>query len=135
MKGAWPYIRPANWQIHPWTSDWYKLQPWEEENGFDFYWNAGLRRYGGDLQGILDKLDYLKDIGINAIYLNPLFESPSLHKYDASMYHHIDNNFGPNPNIDKEIWQQEDPGDPATWKWTTADSLFLHQFATARFRL
>ena len=126
MKGAWPYIRPANWQIHPWTSDWYKLQPWEEETGFDFYWNAGLRRYGGDLQGILDKLDYLKDIGINAIYLNPLFESPSLHKYDVSMYHHIDNNFGPYPNIDREIWQQEDPGDPATWKWTTADSLFLH---------
>src|SRR3972149_10449650 len=116
IKGAWPYIRPANWKIHPWTSDWYKLQPWEEETGFNFYWNAGLRRYGGDLQGILDKLDYIQDLGINAIYLNPLFESPSLHKYDASMYHHIDNNFGPNPNKDKEIWQLEDPSDPATWK-------------------
>ncbi len=125
MEGAWPYIFPANWKIHPWTSDWYKLQPWEEETGNDFYWNAGLRRYGGDLQGIIDKLDYIQDLGINAIYLNPLFESPSLHKYDASMYHHIDNNFGPNPSVDREIWQQEDPSDPATWKWTTADSLFL----------
>ena len=56
MKGAWPHTIPDDWQIHPWTSDWYKLQFWEEENGHDFYWNAGLRRYGGDLQGIINKL-------------------------------------------------------------------------------
>ena len=124
MKGAWPYVQPKNWKTHPWTSDWYKLQPWEE-TGEGFYWNAGLRRYGGDLQGVLDKLDYLQELGINAIYLNPIFESPSLHKYDASMYHHIDNNFGPNPDRDREIWDQEDPGNSSTWKWTTADSLFL----------
>ena len=125
MKGAWPYVQPKNWKTHPWTSDWYKLQPWEEETGEGFYWNAGLRRYGGDLRGVLDKLDYLQELGINAIYLNPIFESPSLHKYDASMYHHIDNNFGPNPDRDREIWDQEDPGNSSTWKWTTADSLFL----------
>jgi cyclomaltodextrinase len=125
MKGAWPYVIPANWQIHPWTSDWYKLQPWEEATGHDFYWNAGLRRYGGDLQGIIDNLDYIQDLGITALYLNPIFESPSLHKYDASMFHHIDNNFGPNPELDRKIWEQENPGDPATWKWTSADSLFL----------
>ena len=125
MVGAWPYYVPEGWQNHPWTSDWYKLQPWEESTGHDFYWNTGLRRYGGDLQGVIDKLDYLKDLGINAIYLNPIFESPSLHKYDASMYHHIDNNFGPNPEKDREIWASENPGDPTTWKWTTADSLFL----------
>ena len=125
MKGAWPYSTPSDWQIHPWTSDWYKLQPWEIGTGHDFYWNAGLRRYGGDLQGIINKLDYIQDLGITAIYLNPLFESPSLHKYDASMFHHIDNNFGPNPDLDREIWKQEDPGNSATWKWTSADSLFL----------
>ena len=125
MKGAWPYSTPSDWQIHPWTSDWYKLQLWETGTGHDFYWNAGLRRYGGDLQGIINKLDYIQDLGITAIYLNPVFESPSLHKYDASMFHHIDNNFGPNPDLDREIWKQEDPGNPATWKWTSADSLFL----------
>lgn len=125
LKSAWPYSIPADWQIHPWTSDWYKLQPWETGTGQDFYWNAGLRRYGGDLQGIINKLDYIQDLGVTAIYLNPIFESPSLHKYDASMYHHIDNNFGPNPELDREIWKQEDPGNPATWKWTSADSLFL----------
>ena len=125
MQGAWPYNIPENWQVHPWTSDWYKLQPWEIETGHDFYWNAGVRRYGGDLQGIIDKLNYLQELGITAIYLNPIFESPSLHKYDASMFHHVDNNFGPNPDLDRKIWEQEYPGDPATWKWTSADSLFL----------
>ncbi len=125
LEGGWPYDVPAGWQIHPWTSDWYKLQPWEAKNGHDFYWNAGVRRYGGDLQGIINKLDYLQKLGITAIYLNPMFESPSLHKYDASMYHHIDNNFGPNPDKDRKIWAEENPGDPSTWKWTTADQLFL----------
>jgi len=125
LKGAWPYFVPEGWQIHPWTSDWYKLQPWEVKTGKDFYWNAGVRRYGGDIQGILDKLDYLKNLGITAIYLNPIFESPSLHKYDASTYHHVDYNFGPDPKADKEIVAKEDPGNPSTWPWTSADKLFL----------
>lgn len=134
MEGAWPYFVPDGWQNHPWTSDWYKLQPWEKASGHDFYWNAGVRRYGGDLQGVIDKLDYLNDLGITAIYLNPIFEAPSLHKYDASMYHHVDNNFGPNPGKDREIWASEDPGDPSTWKWTTADSLFLNLIREAHER-
>ncbi len=125
IMGGWPWTRPKQWRIHPWTSDWYKLQPWENNTGKGFYWETGLRRYGGDLQGVLDKLDYLQELGINAIYFNPLFESPSLHKYDAAMYHHIDNNFGPNPELDRRIWAEEDPSDPSTWKWTSADSLFL----------
>ncbi len=125
MEGAWPYFVPEGWQNHPWTSDWYKLHPWEVKTGKDFYWNAGVRRYGGDLQGIINKLDYLKQLGINAIYLNPIFESPSLHKYDATMYHHVDNNFGPDPEKDVAIWAQENPADPTTWNWTTADRIFL----------
>ena len=50
--------------------------------------------YGGDLKGVLDKLDYLKDLGIDAIYFNPLFVSPSSHKYDIQDYDHIDPHFG-----------------------------------------
>lgn len=125
MKGAWPYEVPAGWKISPWESDWYKLQPWEKADGHDFYWNAGIRRYGGDLQGIINHLDYLKDLGITAIYLTPIFESSSLHKYDTRMYHHVDNNFGPDPKGDEKIWESENPADPKTWKWTSADKLFL----------
>ena len=125
MKGAWPYEIPPGWKISPWGSDWYKLQPWEKADGHDFYWNAGIRRYGGDLQGIINRLDYMKNLGITAIYLTPIFESPSLHKYDTRMYHHIDNNFGPDPKGDEKIWESENPADPKTWKWTSADKLFL----------
>jgi len=134
MKGAWPYFVPDDWQIHPWTSDWYELQSWEKNTKMDFYRNAGLRRYGGDLQGIIDKLDYLKELEVTAIYINPIFESPSLHKYDASMYHHIDNNFGPDPEGDRKIWEGENPADPNTWQWTSADKLFLNLIKEAHKR-
>lgn len=126
MEGAWPYFIPENWETKSWTSDWYDLAKWEEATELDFYGDCGLRRYGGDIQGIIDKLDYLKDLGVTALYLNPVFEAPSLHKYDATMYRHIDNNFGPNPEKDEEIWSVEDPGNPDSWHWTTADTLFLH---------
>lgn len=48
------------------------------------------RFYGGDLKGIWDKLDYLKRLKVEAIYLNPIFVSPSNHKYDCQDYDHID---------------------------------------------
>ena len=50
--------------------------------------------YGGDLAGIIEKLDYLKELGINTIYTTPIFEAPSNHKYDTADYMKIDNNFG-----------------------------------------
>lgn len=50
--------------------------------------------YGGDLQGVLDKMDYLQDLGIDVIYFNPLFVSPSNHKYDIQDYDYIDPHFG-----------------------------------------
>lgn len=50
--------------------------------------------YGGDLQGVLDKLDYLKDLGVEVLYFNPLFVSPSNHKYDTQDYDFIDPHLG-----------------------------------------
>lgn len=50
--------------------------------------------YGGDLQGVLDKLDYLQDLGVEVIYFNPLFVSPSNHKYDIQDYDYIDPHYG-----------------------------------------
>ena len=55
----------------------------------------GVREfYGGDLQGVIDKMDYLKELGIDAIYFNPLFVSPSNHKYDIQDYDNIDPHLG-----------------------------------------
>lgn len=64
--------------------DWYQTPQADDTKEF----------YGGDLQGVIDKLGYLKDLGIEAIYFNPLFVSPSNHKYDAQDYEHIDPHFG-----------------------------------------
>ncbi len=125
MVGVWPWDSQSHWNITPWTSDWYEFQPWEIQNGEDFRYQFQLRRYGGDIQGIIQKLDYLQQLGVNAIYLNPVFDSPSSHKYGAAYYHHIDRHFGPDPIGDLKILQSENPNDPSTWKWTSADKLFL----------
>ncbi len=63
-------------------------------------WNQPLENrdvsnfYGGDLQGIIDKLNYLEDLGVEVLYLNPIFVSPSNHKYDIQDYNYIDPHIG-----------------------------------------
>ena len=128
-------IKPGpDWRISSWTADWYARDTWETALGPDFYRNGVLeRRYGGDLQGVLDKLDYLKNLGINALYFNPLFYARSLHKYDGSSYHHIDPNFGPDPKGDFAMFASE-TSNPATWQWTSADKLFLKLIKEAHAR-
>src|SRR5699024_10118098 len=116
---------PEGWRLSPWTGDWYERADWEYKLGDKFTDGIYKRRYGGDLQGIIDKLDYLQDLGVEALYLNPVFDAISLHKYDTSYYHHIDCFFGPDPEGDQAVIASEDPSDPDTWKWTSADKLFL----------
>lgn len=70
--------------------------PWDSTiipQNFDFF--------GGDLQGIIDQLDYLQDLGITGLYLCPIFEAPSNHKYDTLDYFEIDRHFG-----DKDVFRQ-----------------------------
>jgi alpha-glucosidase len=50
--------------------------------------------FGGDLQGITQHLDYVEQLGVNALYLNPVFTAPSNHKYDVIDYEHVDPHFG-----------------------------------------
>ncbi len=116
---------PEGWEVTPWTSNWFEASGWEKKLGGSVRDHLFSRRYGGDIQGIIDRLDYIKTLGVGGIYLNPVFEAVSMHKYDASMYHHIDLNFGPDPEGDLKIISQENPSDPTTWKWTSADKLFL----------
>ena len=124
------------WRPHPWGSGFYQRQPWEENiYPEDFYWMQSYRRYGGDLQGIIDQLDYLQDLGITALYLNPVFDANSYHKYDGNTYHHIDYFFGPDPAGDMaRVAAARETEDPATWVWTRADSLFLKLLSEAHRR-
>ena len=55
----------------------------------------GVREfYGGDIRGVMEKLDYLQDLGVEVLYFNPLFVSPSNHKYDIQDYDYIDPHYG-----------------------------------------
>ncbi len=57
--------------------------------------HMGIREfYGGDLQGVIDKLDYLQELGVDVLYLNPIFVSPSNHKYDIQDYDYVDPHYG-----------------------------------------
>lgn len=129
-----------------WTANWYETQDGEEEQwrtragltateplphrqGGPLYLWVWDRRYGGDLQGVVEKLDYLVELGITALYFNPLFEGDSMHKYDATDFRHIDDNFGHPASAGRvpEAWTHKDNeiDDPSTWGWTAADRYFL----------
>ncbi len=63
---------------------------WEDELSTKDTWDF----YGGDLQGVIDKADYLESLGVECIYFNPIFVSPSNHKYDISDYDYVDPHLG-----------------------------------------
>lgn len=120
-----------------WTSDWYHVSADEIDSARAHRFNPAAqvgddparpggalynvvfsRRYGGDLQGVVEKLDHIHDLGIDALYLTPVFRAQSLHKYDASDYRHIDDTLaGDGPAT-------EPPSEglkPEAWTWTPAD--------------
>ncbi len=129
-----PVLPDTSWRVSPWTGAWYSRSAWETAMGPDFYENGVFhRRYGGDLQGVIDRLGYLETLGVNALYFNPLFWGRSLHKYDGNTFHHIDPYFGPDPDGDFARMARE-TADPATWQTTRADSLFFALVAQAHQR-
>ncbi|MCH5344657.1 MAG: alpha-glycosidase [Acetatifactor sp.] len=77
-KNGHPTIHMNSWEDEPLT--------YQEGFCLDFY--------GGDLEGIRQKIPYLKDLGVTAVYLNPIFTAPSVHKYDCADYFHVDAHFG-----------------------------------------
>ena len=121
------------WRVMDWEADWFERADWEKAMGGDFQSTLQHRRYGGDLQGVIDKLDYLQDLGITGIYFNPIFYANSLHKYDGNLFHHIDPHFGPDPASDLALIATE-TSNPHTWQWTAADKLFLKLLEEAKAR-
>lgn len=106
----YPYINEEDLYKAPgWVADtvWYQVFPERfcngtPEDGRDVLpWGSDAqdgyhKKFGGNLEGIIEKLDYIKESGFNGIYLNPIFESPSSHKYDTTDYFKIDPEFGDN---------------------------------------
>ena len=80
LTGEYYYIDSQSTRVE----DWNKLPEQMDVSNF----------YGGDLQGVMDKLDYLQELGVEVIYLNPIFVSPSNHKYDIQDYDYVDPHFG-----------------------------------------
>jgi glycosidase len=80
-----------------------------------------LNFYGGDLQGVLDKLDYLESIGVTALYFNPIFESPSNHKYDTTDFTRIAVDFG-----DEELFRTLVSAAHARGMYVILDGVFNH---------
>lgn len=81
--------QPADFEFRgrrPQTLPWGAPPPADAFNPFTFY--------GGDLPGVIQKLGYLADLGVNAIYLNPIFTAYTNHKYDVADYFHVDPHFG-----------------------------------------
>ena len=78
-----------------WTSDFREQTIWEKlgEREIDYSLKYA-RMYGGDLQGIKEKIPYMKELGINAVWLNPVFFSYQNHKYGANDFRHISPDFG-----------------------------------------
>lgn len=86
---VWYQIFPERFANGDLTNDPKGTKPWnpnEHPRRQDFY--------GGDLQGVIDHLDYLKELGVNGLYFNPIFKAPSNHKYDTQDYYQIDPHFG-----------------------------------------
>lgn len=125
----------ADWRICPWGLEWYGRDEWEKPYADNFWATVFNRRFGGDLVGVRAQLPYLQQLGINAIYLNPIFWAPSLHKYDATAYHHVDPTFGPDREGDlRALAAAHETEDPATWIWTAADRYFLDLVADVHAR-
>ncbi|MBW7476623.1 alpha-glycosidase [Paenibacillus oenotherae] len=107
-----PYINPVDVFAPPsWVKDavFYQIFPERFANGNPANdpadvepWGGKPTRtnfFGGDLQGVIDKLDHLDELGVNAIYFNPVFEATTNHKYDTQDYMKVDPDFGDNETL------------------------------------
>ena len=109
----------------PWTGDWAQLEPGEQP---PLRHRLFGRRYGGDLQGLRSKLAYLNSLGVNTLYLNPVFQAPSEHKYDTTDHRHIDDTLGV---AGSRLRLTGETHDPSTWRWSASDREFCDFVAAA----
>lgn len=143
-----PLLSQLNRTVAPWTGSWFSFTPIEQEMERIVRQTQPrldtrevqrqiifTRRYGGDIRGIRQMIPHLKNLGINGVYFNPVFDSDSLHRYDTKDYRHVDPKLGPMtlnelglPDLyedDKRLLAAERLEDPSTWGFTRADKEFI----------
>jgi cyclomaltodextrinase / maltogenic alpha-amylase / neopullulanase len=112
----YPFLNPADvFEPPAWVKDtiFYQIFPERFANGDPTNdpegvepWGGEPQRsnfFGGDLQGVMDHLDHLQELGVNAIYFNPLFQATTNHKYDTEDYMKVDSHFGSNETLRKLV--------------------------------
>jgi cyclomaltodextrinase / maltogenic alpha-amylase / neopullulanase len=114
----------ANWNDRPWRPG--------SGDGSDDQWSNDF--FGGDLAGIIDKLDYIKGLGANTLYITPLFTAASNHKYDTADWKHIDPHFGSNADFARLCREAARRGmrvlPDASLNHSGADSIYFDRFGT-----
>ncbi len=144
----WGGNEKPQFSLNEWNSNYEEKSEWEENTLNDV--QNYTRYYGGDLEGIIEKLDYIKNLGVEYIILSSPFYSLSNHKYDTIYFNHVDPYFGSmeqtgtvkgldiqakvhnnngdmelnllifNPETDRNLLD-EDLRDTRTWVWTDSD--------------
>ena len=148
VMAYWGGNEKPQFSLNEWNSNYEEKNEWEENTLNDV--QNYTRYYGGDLEGVIEKLDYIKDLGVEYIILSSPFYSLSNHKYDTIYFNHVDPYFGSmeqtgtvkgldiqakvhnnngdmelnllifNPETDKNLLN-EDLRDTRTWVWTDSD--------------
>ena len=148
VMAYWGGNEKPQFSLNEWNSNYEEKNEWEENTLNDM--QNYTRYYGGDLEGVIEKLDYIKDLGVEYIILSSPFYSLSNHKYDTIYFNHVDPYFGSmeqtgtvkgldiqakvhnnngdmelnllifNPETDKNLLD-EDLRDTRTWVWTDSD--------------
>lgn len=103
-KTVWYQIFPERFCNGDTSNDPENVRPWRYEPVRNDMF------YGGDLAGVIEKLDYLQDLGVNGLYLTPIFKSDSAHKYDTIDYMEIDPHFGDKETFRKLVEQAHSKG-------------------------
>jgi glycosidase len=112
----------AQWGDKPWRPD--------SGDGSDAIYNNDF--FGGDLAGIISKLDDIRDLGANTIYMTPVFRAASNHKYDTADYRNIDPGFGSNADFERLTREAAKRGirviPDASFNHTGSDSIYFDRF-------
>ena len=100
----------ADWKVR--RSDWGGM-PSYRPNEYGKVLNNDF--FGGNLNGITEKLDYLQELGVTVIYLNPIFEAYSNHRYDTGDYLKIDGQLGTAEDLDRLVTEAKNAGSASFW--------------------